>query len=124
LAIFFQIDTARQIVEARGEGVILMQDIVDYLDAVVVQGGLPYPKLIDARGTDFNINDEEMMALGARVSAYAHFGPRGPIAMVVDTPGGHDFGRRFANLGGARRPIKIFRSIDDARTWLQTAPTV
>jgi len=124
LPIFYQIDATRRIVEARGEGVILIQDIIDYFDAVVVQGGLPYPKLIDARGTDFNINDEEMMVLGARVSAYAQFGPRGPIAIVVDTQGGHDFSRRFANLGGARRPLKIFRSIDDARTWLQTAPTL
>ncbi|HTR86904.1 MAG TPA: hypothetical protein VMI56_20655 [Reyranella sp.] len=124
MPIFYQIDTARQIVEARGEGVVLMQDIVDYLDAVVVQGALPYPKLIDARGTDFSLSDDDMMALGARVSAYAHFGPRGPIAMVVDTMAGQEFSRRFANLGGARRPIKIFRSIDDARTWLQTAPTL
>ena len=32
----------------------------------------------------------------------------GPIAMVVDSQDGHNFSRRFANLGGARRPIKIF----------------
>jgi hypothetical protein len=121
VSIQFTIDHTRHFVHAHGTGTIVLRDILEYFDAVVTQDGMPYPKLIDARHVDFDISDDDMMVLGAHVSAYAQMEPRGPIAMVVSTGAADDFGRRFANLGGAKRPFRIFRSIEDAQTWLDSA---
>jgi hypothetical protein len=97
----FTIDHARKFVDVRGSGEIVLQDILAYFDALVVEGGMPYPKLIDMRDVVPKISDDEMMTLGARVSAYANFEPRGPIAVVSNTPESEILVRRFMNLGGA-----------------------
>jgi hypothetical protein len=122
MPIHFTIDHARKFVDVRGSGEVLLQDILDYFDALVVDGGMPYPKLIDMRGVVPKISDDDMMTLGARVSAYASLEPRGPIAVVSNAPESDLFIRRFMNLGGARRPMRLFTSPEVARDWLAGAP--
>lgn len=112
------LDPARRLVHTKAEGVIHLSEILDYLDAVAVQEAMPYAKLFDARDANFVLSDTDMMTLGARVSAYAAMEPRGPIALVVGSDADNDLGRRFANLGGAKRPVRIFRDIGAAEEWL------
>jgi hypothetical protein len=52
------------------------------------------------------------------VSAYAAMEPRGPVALVVGSEETDTLARRFANLGGAKRPAKVFRDAREARAWL------
>lgn len=100
------------------EGVVHLTDILDYLDSVAVKEAMPYGKLFDTSGGDFMLSDDDMMVLGARVSAYAEMEPRGPVALVVASETANVLARRFANLGGARRPVKVFRDAGEARAWL------
>lgn len=118
----FNIDHARRFVDVKGSGDMVLQDVTDYFDALVTEGGLPYRKLIDLRGVVPKMTDDDIMVLGARVSAYAHLEPRGPIAVVSTAPETDLFVRRFMNLGGARRPMRLFTSMDEARQWLQETP--
>jgi len=118
MPITLTIDHERRFVDVLGSGTIGIQDIIDYFDALVTQEAMGYPKLVDARQATFEISDDDMMLLGARVSAYAYLEPRGPIAMVVAGPQAENFARRFANLGGAKRAFRLFKSIDRARQWL------
>jgi hypothetical protein len=116
------IDHPRRLVHTTAAGIIVLQEILDYFDTVVVQNGLPYAKLFDAAGAEFSLSDDDMMVLGARVSAYGQMEPRGPIALIVGSEADNDLGRRFANLGGAKRPLRIFRNVDHGRKWLETSP--
>lgn len=100
-------------------GVVVLQEILDYFDALVVQDAMPYPKLIDAREAEPRLSDADVMVLGARVSAYAEYDPRGPVAAVATTKQAGDILQRFMNLGSAQRPMRLFSSIDEARTWLE-----
>ena len=118
----FNIDHARRFVDVRGIGVVVVQDIIGYFDALVTDGGMPYRKMIDLRGVTAQLSDDDMMTLGARVSAYANMEPRGPIAVVSTATETDIFIRRFMNLGGAKRPMRLFSSMDAARQWLQAAP--
>ena len=118
----FTIDHAKRFVDVRGIGVVVVQDIIDYFDALVTDGGMPYRKMIDLRGVTAQLSDDDMMTLGARVSAYANMEPRGPIAVVSTASETDIFIRRFMNLGGAKRPMRLFSSMDAARQWLQAAP--
>ena len=87
-------------------------------DAFVVQNAMGYPKLLDARGAWSRLTDDEMMMLGARVSAYAVHDPRGPIAAVTMDRESSAFFQRFMNLGGGQRPMRLFGTIEEARRWL------
>ena len=118
----YKIDHPKRFVDVRGLGDVVLQDILDYFDALVVDGGMPYRKMIDMRGVTPKIGDDDMMTLGARVSAYAHLEPRGPIAVVSTAPESDIFIRRFMNLGGAKRPMRLFNSLDAAKSWLESTP--
>jgi hypothetical protein len=119
LPLHIDIDHARRLVHTKAEGVVILQEILDCFDAVVIQNSLPYAKLFDASGAEFTLSDDDMMVLGARVSAYGSMEPRGPIALIVGSDQTGALGRRFANLGGASRPLKIFRSVEEGRKWLE-----
>jgi hypothetical protein len=79
---------------------------------------MPYPKLFDAREAEPRLSDDDVMVLGARVSAYAAFDPRGPIAAVATNPKASEILQRFMNLGGAERPMRLFATVEEAMAWL------
>ena len=83
-----------------------------------LQDAMPYPKLFDAREAEPDLTDDDVMILGARVSAYAVMDPRGPVAAVAVTKKAGDILQRFMNLGGAQRPMRLFSSVEEARAWL------
>jgi hypothetical protein len=120
LPVDFEIDHTKRFVRVKAHGVVLLQEILDYFDALAVQGAMPYPKLFDARDAEPQLSDDEVMVLGARVSAYAAFDPRGPIAAIAATPKAREIMQRFMNLGGPERPMRLFDSVEEGLAWLDT----
>jgi hypothetical protein len=118
LAVDFRIDHEKGFVIVRAYGAIVLTELLDYFDALVVQNAMGYPKLFDAREAEPRLSDDDVMVLGARVSAYSAFDPRGPIAAVTMGANASAIIQRFMNLGGAERPIRLFGSIEEARQWL------
>ena len=114
----FQIDRENQFVTVTMHGVVVLQEILDYFDALVVEDAMRYPKLIDTRQAQPQLSDDDVMVLGARVSAYAAFDPRGPVAAVAVTKKAGDILQRFMNLGSAQRPMRLFATVEDAQAWL------
>ena len=55
MPILFEIDHASQFVHARTHGVVSLQDILDYMDAVTIQDAAAYPKLFDATDGDLQL---------------------------------------------------------------------
>lgn len=120
--ISFTIDHAERLVHARTHDVVTLKDWEDYLDQVVVQGAMPYRKLYDNRQGTFVYNDGDEIRVAARVSAYAHFEPRGPVAVIAVSDESVAIARRVMNLGNATRPTKLFHSEPAARKWLFEQP--
>lgn len=100
------------------------KEIEAYLDALVVAGALPFRKIFDLGDARLDYSDDDMMALGARIQAYAQQGGQemGPLAIVANTPRAYEQARMFATLAEAKRPIKIFREQHLARKWLDSQP--
>ena len=100
-----------------------LQDIESYLDGVVAAGALSYRKIFDTTGATVKLDEDDLMALGARIRAYIPLGPIGPLAIVATTERSYGQARMFTALAEADRPIKIFRELHAARHWLdgQTA---
>jgi hypothetical protein len=112
-----------RLVTARADGPVTLQDIVDYLDAVVVADAQPYAKLFDTGTMELRLSDDEVMALGARMSAYAGaFAEAGPLAFVATTLINEGFAKRFINVSSVQRPAKLFRTVEQARAWLVAFP--
>jgi hypothetical protein len=119
----FTIDHGKRHVEVMAEGETRLEDFEDFLDAMVVQGALPYRKLVDTRAAVGRLSDDDIMMLGARMTAYTtSLGPRGAIAFVVATPPPSSIPTRVINLDRADRPARVFPSEDEARKWLAAQP--
>jgi hypothetical protein len=114
-------DTDRLVI-ARARGDVTLQDIEALLDDVVVKDALAYRKLFDGREAVGKYDDRDVLLLGARISAYASLNLTGAAAIVVSTQTQYDAAMRFANVGKARRPVRVFYSPEEARAWLDTDP--
>jgi hypothetical protein len=99
-------------------------DIEGYLDGVVVAETLPYRKIFDMTNGVMELSDDDMMALGARIRAYAGLANMGPLALVASSPDSYERARLFAVLADARRPLKIFSELHAARRWLDAQPPI
>ena len=102
------------------EGEVTLPEGEAYLDALVVADAMPYAKLLDCTSMITYVSDDEMMRLGARMRAYASILKGGPLVFVVTQPEIEDYVRRYINLSGADRPVKIVKTVDQARDWLKT----
>jgi hypothetical protein len=122
MPIRWTISDEERLVVATTEGVVTLKDIEAYLDALIVAEAMPYAKLFDATDVDPQATDHDVMMLGARMRAYVATWPAGPLAFVVTTRVARDFVDRFLNLAAATRPVNIFRTVDEARRWLDAQP--
>lgn len=114
----FAFDHDNRLVIAIAHGRVVLQEILDYFDAVTINEAASYAKLFDARDMDAHLSDDDVMVLGARVSAYAAYDPRGAVAAVAVTVEARDAVRRYMNFAGANRSIQLFTTVEDARAWL------
>ena len=123
MPIHLTIDHDKRFVHARAEGVITLKDIEDVSDTVVAQDALTYAKLFDATEADGTYNDDDVMTLAARATAYAALGERGPLALVPRKGGPGELARRYVNLGRFTGQAKIFATAAEARAWLDSLST-
>lgn len=107
---------------AEAEGAITLKDLVEYLDAVVAAGTMPYRKLFDGRKASSLMTDEEMAVLGVHLRTYHGKGKVGALAVVVAADQTTGFARLFGALAAADRRTKIFNTAKAARDWIDAQP--
>jgi hypothetical protein len=109
-----------RLVMVTADGPVTLLEIEAYFDAVIVAGAQPYAKLLDASTMEARLSDADVMAIGARMSAYVkdQKWSGGPAAFVVTSRANREFIKRFVNLAASSRPAKIFQTVDEARRWL------
>ena len=118
LPIRLEIDHRRRSVSVTADGIVGLADMLGYFETLTAAGAMPYAKLFDARTVDSRLSDDDMAVLARAVRANATFDPRGPIAAVATTPQARAAIERFKALGGARRPIEVFETVEGAKAWL------
>ena len=113
------IDHGQHMVTLIAEGEVTLEQAEEYLDAVVMADAQPYAKLFDAGTMVLQLSDDELMLLGARMSAYGSaFAAAGPLAFVATTLAVKGFAKRFLNVASVQRPAKICKTVDEAKAWL------
>jgi hypothetical protein len=113
----WEIDHSARFVYVAIEGSVTLKDMEEHFDALVVANAMGYAKLVDITGAQPIYNDDDVMLMGARLSAYTAALPSGPLA-VVGKPDLRGTFKRFVNVSPSDRPAKYFASEEKARAWL------
>ncbi len=122
MSIRWSVDQSRQMLLATAEGEITLKELVEYLDAVVAAGTMPYRKLFDGSQAWSAMTDEEMMVLSVRLRTYHGQGKTGALAIVAAADKTQNLGRLFGALAAADRRTKIFETFRAARDWIDAQP--
>ena len=110
----------RKLVHIIAEGPVTLKDMEAHFDALVVADALPYAKLFDATAVQPAYDDDDVMAMGARLSAYTATMKSGPLAVVAADEAAREAFQRFVNVSPSRRPARLFATEAEARAWLAT----
>jgi hypothetical protein len=109
-----------KLVHIIAEGPVTLKELEAHFDAMVVADALAYAKLFDASKGHPVYTDEDVMALGARLSAYTATMKSGPLAVIGEGELTQSTFRRFVNISPSRRPARLFKNEAQARNWLAT----
>jgi hypothetical protein len=116
----WDIDHARKFVHIVAEGSVTLKEMEEHFDALLVADAMPYAKLFDASRAEPIYSDDDVMAMGARLSAYTATVASGPLAVIGVSDEVETTYRRFVNVSPSKRPARLFKTEAAARTWLAT----
>lgn len=100
------------------DGPLTLKDMEEHFDAIVVADAMGYAKLFDATRFQPVYSDSDVMAMGARLSAYTATLESGPLAVVGTDPALEVAFHRFINVSPSRRPAGLWKTEAEARAWL------
>lgn len=106
-----------RIVVAVVRGRVTVEDIAQAARQFAETGAWHYRKIIDVSSGSSPVEDKDLEMLASMAQAGAKDKSRGPLAFVID-PARHETVERFVKMTEGVRPVKMFRSIHDARRWL------
>ena len=109
---------AQKLVHIVAEGAVTREELEEHFDAIVVADAMSYAKLFDASRAEPVYGDDDVMLMGARLSAYTATLTAGPLAVVGLSDDVETAFRRFINLSPSKRPAAMFKTEAEARAWL------
>jgi hypothetical protein len=101
------------------DGAVTIEQMEEHFDAIAVENAMGYAKLFDGTNAVPVYTDEDVLRMGARLSAYTATMPSGPLAVVGKSDELMVTFRRFINISPSRRPAKFFKTEAEARAWLK-----
>jgi len=120
LPLRWQIDHQKKFVHIVAEGPVTIEQMEEHFDAIAIADAMGYAKLFDATRAEPLYTDDDVMRMGARLSAYTANLPSGPLAVVGHREEVLITFRRFINISPSTRPAQIFTSEAAARAWLKS----
>ena len=109
---------AERRVNITADGPVSPKEMEQLFDAIVVADAMPYGKLFDATRLVSAYDEDDLLRMGARLSAYASTLPIGPIAFVGETESAETVFQRFITMSPSGRPARLFATRGAAETWL------
>ena len=114
------IDHPEKFIQIVADGPVTLKEMEEHFDAIAVAGAMGYSKLFDMTRIVPIIQDDDVMAMGARLSAYTATMETGPLAVVGQGDEMAMIFRRFVNISPSKRPAQFFAAEREARAWLAT----
>jgi hypothetical protein len=98
---------------------ITVADLVDFMRQLTEGELHRFRKIIDITGARPDMSPEELATFSEDLRAALKDTPRGAMAIVAHDKT-NELARLFSSVTGDERPVDVFRSIHDARKWLNT----
>ena len=103
------------IIVARGQ---VTPDEINRAVQELVEAGVPhFGKIIDVSVATSDLTKEQVERMAALLRGRPDEASRGPVAFVIN-PNRVGFANAFADVTKGDRPVRLFRSLHDARRWL------
>ena len=121
MPIHLEISHPNRLVVGVARGPVTLPEYGKFISDMVDAGVIRYRKIIDVTSAESStVGIEELRSFedGLRGSSKVK---RGPLAIVADPRRG-ELAQAFKAMTSADRPVEVFRSIHDARAWLQKFP--
>lgn len=117
----FQIHHLERLVVGVAEGALTLKDLIHFSLEIDKNNAGPYAKLVDVVGGTALLSEADMQAFRERIHALPKERGHGPLALVTNDEHG-PLARLFAEITSQERPVKVFKSIHEARKWLHANP--
>jgi hypothetical protein len=108
----------QKLVHIVADGPVTLKEMEEHFDAIMVADAMPYAKLFDATLAEPIFSDDDVMMMGARLSAYTATVASGPLAVIGQGVALQAAFKRFVNISPSRRPAALFKTEPEARAWL------
>ena len=106
------------VIVARGH--VTAEDIAAIKQQIADAKARAFAKIIDVSQGRSELTLEQVRKVADLLNGAPGEAARGPVAFVVD-PDRVDFPTKFADVTQGERPIQLFKSLHEARTWLERA---
>ena len=103
------------VIVARGH--VTAEDIAAIKQQIADAKARAFAKIIDVSQGRSELTLEQVQRVAHLLNGAADEAARGPVAFVID-PDRVDFPTKFADVTQGERPIQLFKSLHEARTWL------
>ena len=107
------------VIVARGQ--VTPDDVRDLVRQMVDNDVRHFSKIIDVSSSNIEMSRKQVEAMAVMLRAEKGAATRGPIAFVVHSER-QGFADLFADATKPDRPVRLFRSLHDARRWLLELP--
>jgi len=109
---------AQRRVNIIADGAVSLKEMEQLFDAIVVAEAMAYGKLFDATRLVSTYDEDDLLQMGARLSAYASALPIGPLAFVGKTESAETVFHRVTTMSPPGRPARLFATRGAAEAWL------
>jgi hypothetical protein len=106
-----------RMIVAVASGNLTLEDLVELRQELVKADRLSYRKIVDVSAALTNLDEKAIAAFGTFLLRDEATTPCGPLA-VVTTSSEAGLAHLFTHLTAEKRPARVFRSIHEARRWL------
>lgn len=104
------------VIVARGH--ITAEEIAAVKQQIADANARAYGKIIDVSQARSELTREQVQRVADLLRGTPEEASRGPVAFVID-PERIDFPHIFADVTQSERPIQLFKSLHEARAWIE-----
>ncbi|MCW5746413.1 MAG: hypothetical protein KIT36_09465 [Alphaproteobacteria bacterium] len=112
-------DHEARLILAIATGALGRKDVDAYMAGIAAEGAAGFRVLFDALAADFDFQPSDLAAIGQVVKdRKRETVSDGRIALVVGSDAEQDIAAYLVDRVNHQRPCRVFRSISDAKAWL------
>jgi hypothetical protein len=120
MPISYTIDHEKKRIYTRATGVVTFDELLAHMRAESGQPAASYSEIFDCTDATTNINSADVRVLVDHRKRIAEVQEPGPVAIVATNDLFFGMFRVFDMLTDEVRPIRVFRSVDQAGEWLDS----